>query len=88
MYRSLVTGGNSFIGSHLVNALIKQNVDVSIVVRSQRNIPANWRANVKIYEGDITKKESLAGTCDDVDVIFHLAAYVHKKTKPPPRRWR
>jgi len=80
MFRSLITGGNSFIGRHLVNALIKEDVDVSIVVRNQKNIPASWESAVKMYEGDITKKGFLKGTSDDVDVIFHLAAYVHKET--------
>lgn len=79
----LVTGGNSFIGRHLINILIQKGVKISILVRNKKDIPIKWNNNyIKILDGDITSKSSLKAIYNsDVDVIFHLASYVHRKPK-------
>jgi len=77
MNKILVTGANSFIGRHLVNELIKKNENVAVFVRTPERIPPEWNGTVEIYNGDITKKESLAGICKGAKVVFHLAAKVH-----------
>ncbi|MBT6049291.1 MAG: NAD(P)-dependent oxidoreductase, partial [Candidatus Scalindua sp.] len=78
---ALVTGGNSFIGIHLVNELIRRNVNIVVYVRSIKTIPDEWIGKVKVIEGDIIDNNSLLNLGDKFDVVFHLAAYVHKTPK-------
>ena len=72
MKKVLVTGGAGFIGSNLVDKLVKENIDVIIVddlsTGKAENIhpKAKWH---KISIGDV-QPNILKG----VDVIFHLAA--------------
>ena len=78
MYQALVTGGSSFIGMCLISKLLKENFDISVIVRDQNKIPDEWRRCMKIYEGDITDKKSISAISGVFEVVFHLAAYVHK----------
>ena len=78
---ALVTGGNSFIGIHLVSELIRRDVNTTVYVRSIKTIPEEWIGKVKVVEGDIIDNNSLLNLGDKFDVVFHLAAYVHKTPK-------
>jgi UDP-glucose 4-epimerase len=71
----LVTGGAGFIGSHLVDALVKENT-----VRVLDNLSSGQRANVPagatVIEGDIRDSATLAEAMKDIDLVFHEAALV------------
>lgn len=77
MGNSLVVGAGSFIGRHLVDKLIGNGENVSVLVRSTKNLPDEWKGLVNIYVCDITEKESMAGIFKGVEVVYHLAARVH-----------
>ena len=77
----LVTGGNSFIGIHLVNELIRINASITVLVRSIATVPKEWIGRVKIVEGNITNNNSILNIGNNLDTVFHLAAYVHKIPK-------
>lgn len=78
--RSLVTGGAGFIGSHLVEALVRQGDDVTIVdCVTDYYEPADKRANLAevadratLAEVDL-READLAPLLDGIDVVFHLA---------------
>lgn len=84
--RALVTGGDGFIGSHLVERLCKEGMDVSALVRKKDNelvkhpermaeIYSMFRKNnVKVLYGDLLDKRSLEVALKGIDVVFHLAA--------------
>lgn len=75
MERALVTGATGFIGQALVSALLARGVHVTVFARAPR--PTAWDAKVTWRLGDIEKPESLAGVCDGIDSVFHLAGYAH-----------
>ena len=50
----LVTGASGFIGSNLIDQLLKQNYDISIITRKLNNIKKfNWPSKVKVYEKNL-----------------------------------
>ena len=61
----LVTGATGFIGSHLVERLIRDGFDVRALVRKRDNETREdtfellKKLNVEIFEGDLLDKESL-----------------------------
>jgi UDP-glucose 4-epimerase len=74
---SLVTGGAGFIGSHLVEALLRRGRAVRVLddfsTGSAANL-AHLRDRLEVIEGDITDPETVHIAMRDVGVVFHEAA--------------
>ena len=80
----LVTGGGGFIGSHLVETLIKDGYSVKTIVPYNSNNSWGWidsfepniKKNLEIISGDICDQNLVSKLVKNVDVIFHLAALI------------
>ena len=75
----LVTGGASFIGSHLVDALLKRGAKVRVAddLSSGRlqNIQGHIDAGrIEFKQIDLREPGAAASVVDGIDVVFHLAA--------------
>lgn len=65
----LVTGGSGFIGSHVVNSLIKENYKVTVL-----DLIKPKRDDVKFIKGSILDKNLLRKVLKNNKIVFHLAA--------------
>ena len=73
--RTLVTGGAGFIGSNLVNQLIKNGHDVVIVDNLSTGKKDNIHPKAKVWIVDISNvDEDWEEIFDNIDVVFHTAA--------------
>lgn len=71
----LVTGASGYIGRRLVNVLLRQGVAVRAVARDAARIKALWpAAEIEAVSADLARPQTLAGVCDDVHTVFHLAS--------------
>jgi dihydroflavonol-4-reductase len=71
--RVLVTGGTGFVGSHLVELLLKKGFDVTCLVREASRPRWLKGMNVRMVQGDCTRPQSLGPAVRDVSLVFHLA---------------
>ena len=69
----LVTGSNGLLGHHVVLELIKRQYDVSIIVRSTKNIHFNL-SKTEVSIGNFNNYESLKQAATGCDAIIHIAA--------------
>jgi nucleoside-diphosphate-sugar epimerase len=69
----LVTGGNGFIGQHLVESLILDGINVIALDRKTNNLET-LKEKIKIVRNDLSDIRSLQKVVDDVDIVYHLAA--------------
>lgn len=80
--KALVTGADGFIGSHLVELLVKEGYSVRAL--SQYNSFNNWGwledidclANIEVVSGDVRDPHFCKHITKDIDVVFHLAALI------------
>jgi UDP-glucose 4-epimerase len=66
----LVTGGSGFIGSHVVDRLIDNNLDVKVF-----DIRKPHREDVEFIKGSIISLDELNAAMKDVEYVFHIAAF-------------
>jgi len=77
--KALVTGGAGFIGSHLVERLVKEGVSVRVVDNfstGKRENLAALAGKVDIVEADVRDAWQVKELAAGCDVIFHEAAIV------------
>src|SRR5881409_887717 len=80
MKRALVTGGAGLIGSHIADLLVREGWNVRVLDNLEpqthrRGKPA-WISNqVEFIEGDLRDRETVSAALDNIDIVFHEAAY-------------
>lgn len=67
-----VTGGNGFIGSHVVDNLLKKGHKVTVFTRYKENPPL-WGNKVSYYLGDIKDAEAIFDAVSQHDGVINLA---------------
>ena len=74
--RSLVTGGAGFIGSHLVDVLVAEGAEVTVLDNLTTGRAANLDPHVRFVPGSILDADLVDREIDAADEVFHLAAAV------------
>ncbi|MBN1870864.1 MAG: SDR family NAD(P)-dependent oxidoreductase [Candidatus Omnitrophica bacterium] len=80
----LVTGADGFIGSHLVERLVKMGAEVRAFVFYNSFNSWGWLDGFKettlkqvdIFSGDIRDPNGVLEAMKDIDIVFHLAALI------------
>ncbi len=79
MARYLITGGSGFIGSNLIRKLIKENQELTILIRENSDL---WRINdlmpkIQTFKTDLSNYEKLEKIISDIepDFVYHLGTY-------------
>jgi len=80
----LVTGGGGFIGSHLVEALVRDGAQVRAVVHyngrsdlgSLATVEADVLRNVELLYSDVRDRTAMCQAVKGCSVVFHLAALI------------
>ena len=78
--RALVTGGAGLIGSHIVDLLLHEGWTVRILdnlePQTHKHGKPEWvNASAEFRQGNVQDAETILSALQDIDVIFHEAAY-------------
>lgn len=85
--RILVTGGTGFIGSHLVEALVKRGHKVRCIVRNDGQTRFLENLGVELVYGGITEKNALQNAVRGMTAVFHLAGILGRWGVPVEVYW-
>ena len=75
--KALVTGGAGFIGSHLIDALLKKGYDVACIDNFSSGKMEFIEHNIdriNLIKGDLLNRQDIKKALESVDIVFHLAA--------------
>lgn len=77
--KAIVTGGAGFIGSHLVDRLLSDDYDVTVIDNMSCGDPENLKnhsgnSRLSVHRMDIRNSADLDQAIHGHDVVFHLAA--------------
>jgi NAD dependent epimerase/dehydratase len=81
---AVVTGAEGFIGSHLVEALVRSGANVRAMVLYNsfgswgwlETLPAEVLTNVEVFPGDVRDETSAHEVMRDAETVYHLAALI------------
>ncbi len=78
--RALVTGGAGLIGSHIVDLLLSEGWTVRILdnlePQTHKNGKPEWvNPHAEFRQGNVQDYETMRSALDDIDVVWHEAAY-------------
>lgn len=76
--KALITGATGFIGSHLVEKLLKKGYEITCLTRKVTSTGWLEGLDIKFIEGNCSNKNSLDNYVNGYDYIFHLSGL--KKT--------
>jgi len=82
--RTLVTGAGGFIGSHVVEQLVRAGAHVRALthynargdVGSLHDLPPDIFAQVERVSGDLLDYRAMIDISENIDAIFHLGALI------------
>ena len=85
----IVTGANGFLGNNIVRKLVQKKQEVRAFVLPDADITSLNKLDCKIYEGDVTKKETLKDLFEVEEdtklYVIHCAAIVSIQSKNNPK---
>ena len=84
MVKTLVTGADGFIGSHLAETLVRQGKPVrALALYNSFNtwgwldtLPKEILGEIEVVTGDVRDPFGVKATMENVDTVFHLAALI------------
>lgn len=76
-----VTGATGFIGSHLVDELLKKNYKIKCLVRKTSNLRWLEGKPVEFVYGGLFDNETLSEAVRGVDYVYHIAGVTFAKKK-------
>ena len=71
MAKCLVLGGNGFIGSHLVDALVEAGHSVRAFDKFSKD-PVYQAKDVEVFTGDFLNRGDLSNALKDIEYVFHF----------------
>jgi len=72
--RVLITGGAGFIGSNLVDAVIADGQEVTVLDDLSTGYAENVNPEAKLISGDVADPDAVREACRDAELVVHLAA--------------
>lgn len=79
MKRVLVAGSTGYLGGFVVKELARRGHFVRALARAPRKLNPVRHSIDEVFEGEVTRPETLEGACDDIDAVFSSIGITRQK---------
>ena len=79
--KALVTGATGFVGSHLVEALLRNEVEVTALARSLDKAAVLTATGVRVIPGNLQDQSALAQATQGQDIVYHVAGAIAARSE-------
>lgn len=86
--RIFITGSTGYIGQRLLSRLINDGHEVHALCRQRPDHPLFNNPRVKVFEGELLHKPSLATAMAGCEQVYHVAGYARVWAKDPEAYFR
>jgi uncharacterized protein YbjT (DUF2867 family) len=76
--RILLAGGTGYLGAYVLQELVARGYETRAVVRDLKKVNLQ-NSILEIIEAEVTQKETLKGTCDQIDVVISTVGITRQK---------
>jgi len=75
----LLAGATGYLGSYLLQALLREKNNIRVVVRNTNRLQKVENKNLDIVEAQVTKQETLVGCCNEIDTVISTVGITKQK---------
>ena len=87
MKKVLVAGATGYLGKYVVQEFNKRGFGVRVLARNEKKLaqigpfgePAVMDCIDEVFIGEVTRPDTLAGLCDDIDIVFSSVGLTRQK---------
>ena len=83
----LVAGGTGFVGSAIVEELLKRGEPVAVLGRSAEGIRRRFGDSVEARAADVTQPETLAAAFNGIDTVINAVQFPGSPIEQPRKGW-
>ncbi len=83
----LVTGGTGFVGSAIVEELLRRGESVAVLGRDEGKIKQRFSDKVEARAGDVSKPETLATAFAGIDTVINAVQFPSSPIEIPSKGW-
>lgn len=75
----LVAGSTGYLGSHIVQELLNENIEFKAIARNSSMLLKVGLKEELIIQAELTKKESIRGCCEGIDTVISTVGITRQK---------
>ncbi|TAN09947.1 MAG: SDR family oxidoreductase [Chitinophagaceae bacterium] len=81
MGKVLLAGATGYLGSFILEELLKQGLETRIIVRNEKKLPLSIKGNdqVKLLKAEVTQPASIENCCRDIDTVISTVGITRQK---------